>query len=92
MELSLSLLEEIKILLLEKNPTLKTRRGADVLILLCDHAWLLDFTFLVDITQHLNKLFVTQQGRNELLPDLLNAADAFHTKMKLFQQQLSTWQ
>ena len=41
----LSLLEEIKIFLLEKSPTLKTKSGADVLTLLRDNSWLVDLTY-----------------------------------------------
>ena len=41
----LSLLEEIKVFLQEKSPTLKTKSGADVLTLLRDKTWLVDLTF-----------------------------------------------
>ena len=54
LECFLNLVEETKILLLEKTSTLKTRSGAAVLMLLCERARLLNLTFLVDITQHLN--------------------------------------
>ena len=35
-----------KNIFLEKNPTIKTRSDADVLMLMREHAWLLDLTFL----------------------------------------------
>ena len=44
---------------------------------------------MVDITQHLKKC-IRIQRRNQLLPDLLNAVNAFQSTLKLFQQQWST--
>ena len=85
----LSLLEEIKIFLQEKSPTLKTKSGVDVFTLLRGNTWLVDLTFLIDITQHMNNLCIRMQGRNQLLPALLNAVDAFQSKLELFQKQLS---
>ena len=86
----LSLLEEIKIFLQEKSPTLKTKRGADVLTLLRDNTWWVDLTFLIDITQHMNNLCITMQGRNQLFSELLNTVNTFQSKLELFQEQLSS--
>ena len=66
----LSLLEEIKIFLQEKSPTLNTKSGADVLTLLRDNTWLVDLSFLINITQHMNNLGIRMQGRNQLLSEL----------------------
>ena len=52
----LSLLEEIEIFLQEKGPILKTKNGADVLTLLRDNTLLVDFIFLIDVTEHMNNL------------------------------------
>ena len=59
-------------------------------MLLSDHDWLLDHVFLVDITQHLNKLCIKLQGREQLFSELFNAVKAFPSKLNLFQLQLST--
>ena len=88
MECFLSILEEIKIFLQEKGPTLKTKSGAYVLMLSNDNTWLVDLIFLVDITKHMNNLCIRMQGRKQLFPELLNAVDPFQSK--LFQKQLST--
>ena len=64
----LSLLEESEIFLPQKSPTLKAKSGADVLTLLRDNSWLVDLSFLIDITQHMNNLCIRMQGRNQLLP------------------------
>ena len=86
----LSLPEEIKMFLQEKSPTLKTKSGADVLTLLRDNTWSVDLTFSIDITQHMNNLCIKMQGRNQLLPELLNAVDTFQSKLEMFQKQLSS--
>ena len=70
-------LEEIKIFLQEKGPTLKTKNGADVLTLFSDNTWLVGLTFLFDITQHMNNLCIRMQRRNQLFRELLNAIAAF---------------
>ena len=86
----LSLLEETKVFLQEKSPTLNTKSGADVFTLLRDNTWLADFTFLIGVTQHTNNLCIRMQGRNQLLLELLNTVDAFQSKLELFQKRLST--
>ena len=58
--------------------------------LLRDNTWLVDLTFLIAITQHMNNLCIRIQGRNQLLTELLNRVDAFQSKLELFQKQLST--
>ena len=58
---------------------------------LCDTTWLLIIHPCCLIHKlHLNNLCIRQQGRNKLLRNLLNAVDTFQSKLKLFQQQLST--
>ena len=37
----------------------------------------------------MNNLCIRMQGRNQLLSELLNAVDAFQSKLELFQKQLS---
>ena len=65
-----------------------TKSGADILTLLRDNTWLVDLTFLIDITQHMNNLCIRMQGRNLLLPELLNAVNTFQSKLELFQKEL----
>ena len=84
MQRFLCLLEEIKIFLQEKSPNLKTKSGAEVLTLLRENTWLVDLTFLINTTQHMNNLCLKMQERNQLLPELLNAVDAFQSKLELF--------
>jgi len=69
LERFLDLVEETSKFLRERNPTLLTGNGKGVVMLLSDHAWLLDLAFLVDITQHLNILCIKLQGREQLLPE-----------------------
>ncbi|KAJ7335404.1 hypothetical protein JRQ81_013345 [Phrynocephalus forsythii] len=54
-----------------------------------DTAWLANFGFLVDITQHLNVLNTNLQGQNSMVSQLYSHVKAFMTKLQLFQRQLS---
>ena len=80
-----SFLEEIKIFLQEKSPTLNTKSGVDVLTLLRDNNWLVDLTFLIDITQHMNNQCIRTQGCNQLLSELLNATNALQVNWNCFR-------
>ena len=66
-----SYVEKIRIFLQEKCSTLKTKSGANVLMLLRDSTWLVDLIFLVDITQHTSNLGIGMQGHNQLFPVLM---------------------
>ena len=59
-------------------------------MLLCDNTWLVDLTLLIDITQHMNNLCIRMQGRTQMLPELLDAIDAFQSTLELFWEQLPT--
>lgn len=52
-----------------------------------DEGWLCDLAFLVDITQHLNKLNIQLQGKNILVPDMLARVKAFECKLLLWENQ-----
>ncbi len=51
---------------------------------LCDYNWLFDLSFLIDVTGHLNHLYLKLQGKDKLLPTLVNDIDTFRMKFKLF--------
>ena len=54
-----------------------------------DPEWTRDLAFLVDITEHLNVLNVTMQGRNKLVPEYYDSVRAFQSKLALWKTQLS---
>ena len=58
---------------------------------LTDKTWQADLTFLVDITEHLNRLNVQLQGENQLVCHLANHVAGFKVKLKLFIQQAESW-
>jgi hypothetical protein len=53
-----------------------------------DSKWLSDLAFLVDMTQHLNRLNVLLQGREQLVNSLLDHICAFKVKLRLFDMHL----
>ncbi|QQP39750.1 Uncharacterized protein FKW44_013562, partial [Caligus rogercresseyi] len=54
-----------------------------------DPEWIRDLAFLVDITEHLNVLNVTMQGRNKLVTEYYDSVRAFQSKLALWKAQLS---
>ncbi|KAM4562536.1 general transcription factor II-I repeat domain-containing protein 2-like [Odontesthes bonariensis] len=54
-----------------------------------DPEWTRDLAFLVDITEHLNVLNVTMQGRNKLVTEYYDSVRAFQIKLSLWKAQLS---
>lgn len=57
--------------------------------LLSDSKWLMDFAFLVDITQELNVLNKKLQGQGQLVSAAYDNVRAFSTKLVLWKAQLS---
>ncbi|CAM5075593.1 unnamed protein product [Eretmochelys imbricata] len=55
-----------------------------------DENWILDVAFLVDITDHLNMLNESLQGKNHLLPTLIANVRKFMLHMLLMSTQLSS--
>jgi hypothetical protein len=53
-----------------------------------DAKWLSNLAFLVDITQHLNRLNVLLQGRDQLVYTLLDHVCGLKIKLRLFQTHL----
>jgi hypothetical protein len=53
-----------------------------------DSKWLSDLAFLVDMTQHLNRLNVLLQDREQLVNSLLDHICAFKVKLRLFDIHL----
>ena len=49
--------------------------------LLCDNIW---SEILVNVTDHLIHLSIKLQGKNKLLPNLINHISAFKMKLELF--------
>ena len=54
-----------------------------------DPEWIRDLAFLVDITEHLNVLNFTMQGRNKLVTEYYDSVRAFQNKLALWKAQLS---
>ncbi|XP_030613825.1 general transcription factor II-I repeat domain-containing protein 2 [Archocentrus centrarchus] len=55
---------------------------------LSDPLWLADLAFLVDLTDHLNSLNKSLQGKDQLVPQLYTQMKAFCVKLRLFEAQL----
>ena len=72
-----NLLKEFCQFLLEKQSALNTMNGKIVLDILSKEGWLLDLSFLVDITHHLHRFVRKIQGRSQLVTDFICAIDAF---------------
>ena len=53
-----------------------------------DPEWTRDLAFLVGITEHLNVLSVTMQGRNKLITEYYDSVRAFQSKLALWKTQL----
>ena len=62
-------------------------KGMNVLEL-SDEIWIKDFSFLVDITNHLNMLNLKLQGRNQFINVLCDHIYAFEVKLQLWKLQL----
>ena len=54
-----------------------------------DDTWLNDFAFLTDITNHLSKLNVKLQEKNQLANKMIEHISSFQAKLQLFRSQLS---
>ncbi len=52
-----------------------------------DKVFLMDFSFLVDITAHLNDLNLKLQGKGNLITDMFDQVLAFEMKLKLYKNQ-----
>ncbi|KAJ8397010.1 hypothetical protein AAFF_G00010640 [Aldrovandia affinis] len=74
-----SLRSEIDEFLKEKNQPLHE---------LSDPLWLADLAFLVDLTDHLNTLNKSLQGKEQLVTQLYAHMKAFYVKLCLFETQL----
>ncbi|CAM1299181.1 GTF2IRD2B (predicted) [Pycnogonum litorale] len=53
-----------------------------------DEQWLCDFAFLVDITEKLNQLNVSMQGKDKLVHNLFGDIKSFEAKLLLWKSQL----
>ena len=58
-------------------------KGQDISFLK-DDAWLNDFAFLTDITNHLSELNVKLQGKDQLVNKMIEHVSSFQTKLQLF--------
>lgn len=54
-----------------------------------DPDWLADLAFLVDITEHLNVLNVSMQGRNKLVTEYYDSVRGFQMKLALWETQMA---
>ena len=52
-----------------------------------DPEWTRDLAFLVDITEHLNVLNVSMQGRNKLVTEYYDSVRTFQSKLALWKTQ-----
>uniref|UniRef100_A0A0E9XBG8 HAT C-terminal dimerisation domain-containing protein n=1 Tax=Anguilla anguilla TaxID=7936 RepID=A0A0E9XBG8_ANGAN len=64
------------------------KKGRPVKELKCKE-WVQDLAFMVDITQHLNTLNTTLQGRNRVVTQYYDSISAFKMKLSLWETQLS---
>lgn len=64
------------------------QKGRPVKELECKE-WMQDLAFMVDITQHLNTLNTTLQGRNRVITQYYDSISAFKLKLSLWETQLS---
>lgn len=64
------------------------KEGRPVKELKCKE-WVQDLAFMVDITQHLNTLNTTLQGRNRVVTQSDDSIHAFKMKLSLWETQLS---
>jgi hypothetical protein len=56
---------------------------------LSDEDWISDFAFLVDMTQHLNDLYLQLQGINQLVNFIFTHVKAFEVKLRMWKIQLT---
>ena len=63
-------------------------KGQDISFLK-DDAWLNDFAFLTDITNHLSELNVKLQGKDQLVNKMIEHVSSFQAKLQLFRSELS---
>jgi hypothetical protein len=54
-----------------------------------DEDWILDYAFLVDVTQHLDDLNLQLRGRSQLVNDIFACIKAFEVKLCLWEVQLT---
>ena len=76
-----ALLEEIRYFLINRG------KQCDELN---DNDWLLDLAFMTDLSTHLNRLNLTLQGEQHLLPDLVQSVVAFRGMLHLLLQQIKS--
>ena len=74
-----NLRKEINLFLTDKNK-------ADPI--LSNPVWVSKFSFLVDITSHINDLNLKLQGKENLICDLYGIVNGFRRKLVLFKSQL----
>lgn len=58
---------------------------------LSDPLWLADLALLVDLTQHLNSLNKSLQGKDQLVPQMYTHVKAFSVKLRLFEAQMGNF-
>jgi hypothetical protein len=56
---------------------------------LSDDKWILELTFVVDITTYLSELNVKLQGKVKLLSDMFSDLKAFEIKLKLLHKHIN---
>lgn len=66
---------------------LKQKDRRDLLAALEDETFMHNAAFLTDVTRHLNALNRKLQGKQNILPMMLNDVAAFEAKVDLFAQQ-----
>uniref|UniRef100_A0A672IJ75 HAT C-terminal dimerisation domain-containing protein n=1 Tax=Salarias fasciatus TaxID=181472 RepID=A0A672IJ75_SALFA len=77
----MELLPAVRIFLEEKG-------RHDLLAALEDDSFIHNAAFLTDITRHLNSLNVKLQGKQKILPIMMNDVAAFESKLSLFEHQI----
>lgn len=75
-------------LLPEIKEFLKLSKHADYHDKLNDHQWLLDLSFLTDLTHELNLLNVDLQGKDKDVVQMMSSVNTFKSKLQLMSRRL----
>jgi thermostable 8-oxoguanine DNA glycosylase len=54
----------------------------------CEHDWMCELAFCIDVTQHTNELDINIQEANHLVNEMFDKITVFERKLRLWEQQL----
>lgn len=81
-------IDHIQNFLKDNNITLTTKDGADICSMLSDTAWLVDLAFLVDISRHIEAMFLSLTSSSQFISEIYFSVEKFKCSLSVFKSQI----